>query len=74
MQLLRISRIPRLKSDYDTSLSERPRNGRKLHDIDNDVTSTHFSRRNVFHALDTRGKILEKRNYAPIKDFQDAET
>ena len=45
------------KRDYGTSLNARRCNERKLHDIDNNLTSTHFLCRFVFHAWDTRGYI-----------------
>ena len=46
--------------DCVTSLNTRRCNDRKLHDINNDLTSTQFSRRNVFHAWDIREDILER--------------
>ena len=45
------------KRDCGTSLNVRPCNERKLHDIDNDLTSTHFSSRNVLDAWDNREDI-----------------
>ena len=67
MHLLSISKIPRLKNpDCDTSLKAKRYNRRKLHDIDDNFTSTHFLRKNIFHAWDTCEDILEKGNYAPV--------
>ena len=52
MQLLRISKIPRLNAT-DTSLYASGCNGRKLHDFDSDLTYTHSSRRNIYYAQDS---------------------
>ena len=39
-----------LKYDSATELNARRSNGRKLHDIDNNLTCTHFLRRNYLNA------------------------
>ena len=49
-----------LKWDCGKELNARWCNGRKLHDIHNNFTSTHFSCRNIFLALYTRGDIFSR--------------
>ena len=46
------------KGDCRLWLISRGCNGIKLHDFDNNLTSTHFLRRHIFHAWDTHEDIL----------------
>ena len=63
MRVLSISKIPRLKTQkWQCS-------GKKLNDIDNNLTATYFSRRNIIQAWDTRGHFREGKTMHLLRIF-----
>ena len=57
------------KRDFCTSLNARRSNGGKLHDIDNNLTSKHFSRYYIFHAWVDRRDILKRAKICSCLEF-----